>query len=91
MFQQEIAAIEPQEVRTDAMQITTSWMEEGQQMEALKLVQRQLQRRFGTLNPEVRERLTELSTERLEDLGEALLDFQSKEDLTHWLDNTQPQ
>ncbi len=51
------------------------------------LVLRQLRKRIGNIRPEDESRITNLSVEQLEALGEALLDFASSEDLTAWLDN----
>ena len=59
--------------------------EEGRQMEASALVQRQLRRRFGSLSSEIAERIADLPLERSEDLGEALLDFTAVTDLEAWL------
>ncbi|WP_310488894.1 DUF4351 domain-containing protein, partial [Chamaesiphon sp. VAR_69_metabat_338] len=42
-------------------------------------------RRFGTLSTEVNEVIAKLPLDKLEDLGEALLDFQELADLTSWL------
>lgn len=47
---------------------------------------RQLTRRVGELPQEVQDRVTTLSLEQLENLGEALLDFQGIEDLLSWLE-----
>ena len=59
-------------------------LEEGRQRESLALVQRQLRRRLGDL-PEVwRDRLATLGLSPLEELAEALLDFQSLADLQDW-------
>jgi hypothetical protein len=59
-------------------------LEEGRQRESLALVQRQLRRRLGDL-PEVwRDRLATLGLGPLEELAEALLDFQSLADLQDW-------
>jgi hypothetical protein len=74
------------------MQIVTSWMEEGiqqgleqgKQQEAVALILRQLNRRVGSLTPQLQERIQSLSTSKLEDLGEALLDFNSIADLEAW-------
>ncbi len=55
--------------------------EEGEQ----NLVIRQLQRRVGELPQEVIEEIQALSLERLEALGEALLDFTAMDDLLNWL------
>lgn len=64
------------------MQIVTSWMEQ----EAQKLVLRQLNRRVGTLEPPLEQRVRELPLERLEALGEDLLDFSDMSDLVNWLE-----
>ena len=59
-------------------------LEEGRQRESLALVQRQLRRRLGDL-PEVwQDRLATLGLSPLEELAEALLDFQSLADLQDW-------
>ena len=47
---------------------------------------RQLNRRFGGVVPEVEARIRSLSTEQLENLGEALLDFSNASDLSAWLE-----
>ena len=52
----------------------------------LAIVYRQLSRRIGTVPPELQERFLELSVSQLEDLGEALLDFQEPNDLIAWLE-----
>ncbi len=57
----------------------------GEHKEALKLVFRLLQRRFGEIPQDVEETIRQLSVERLEDLGLALLDFESQSDLITWL------
>ncbi|BAZ05002.1 DUF4351 domain-containing protein [Calothrix sp. NIES-3974] len=50
-----------------------------------RLIMRQLNRRFGEIDPGLGDRVRELSIEQLENLGEALLDFVSVEDLETWL------
>jgi hypothetical protein len=50
------------------------------------LVQRQLLRRFGDLQEPIGVQIASLTVDQLESLGEALLDFTSIEDLTHWLE-----
>lgn len=49
------------------------------------LILRQLNRRFGTLPAGVSERISQLTIEQLDELGEALLDFTSLSDLDAWL------
>ncbi|HAN45251.1 MAG TPA: hypothetical protein DCQ32_01720 [Cyanobacteria bacterium UBA8156] len=58
---------------------------EGVRLGEVKLLIRQLSRRFGKLSPSQQERITALPLEELERLGEALLDWQSSEDLPDWL------
>ncbi|WP_310416170.1 DUF4351 domain-containing protein [Chamaesiphon sp. OTE_8_metabat_110] len=50
------------------------------------LILRQLNRRIGDVSLQIQEQIKSLPLERLEDLGEALLDFAGMEDLTAWLD-----
>lgn len=67
-----------QEVRQEALQ-------EGRQEGEASLVLRLLVRRVGQLPPELRTEISQLSIAQLEELGEAMLDFASIEDLTDWL------
>ncbi len=46
---------------------------------------RLLKKRIGEIRPEDESRITGLSVEQLEALGEALLDFSSSDDLRMWL------
>jgi predicted transposase/invertase (TIGR01784 family) len=64
-------------------------LQQGLEQEA-RLVMRQLSRRFGVLEPQLQERIRGLSLPGLEELGEALLDFQQVTDLALWLDENQP-
>ncbi len=61
--------------------------QEGKQEGEANLLIRQLNRRFGNLSPELEGRIRTLPVEKLENLGEALFDFQADEDLLTWLDN----
>ncbi len=70
------------------MQLTTSWKEEGilegRQQGQLQLVLRLLARRVGDLPEATIAQIQQLSIAQRESLGDALLDFSSFEDLTHW-------
>lgn len=57
----------------------------GLQKGEANLVLRLLKRRFGELPPHITETIQKLTVEQLEDLGEALLDFESQADLINWL------
>jgi predicted transposase/invertase (TIGR01784 family) len=59
--------------------------EEGKQEATLKLVIRQLTKRFGELSEEIRSRISGLPLPILENLSEALLDFTNLADLQAWL------
>ena len=90
LFVEQLASIE-QRQQEGVMQIVTSWMEQGieqgKKQEAVALILRQLNRRVGMLTPQQQERIQNLSTTELEDLGEALLDFTSARDLEVWFDS----
>jgi predicted transposase YdaD len=60
--------------------------EEGKQ-ETIGVLIRQLKRKIGNFSPELEFKIRSLSLEKLEDLGESLLDFISLNDLISWLEN----
>ena len=62
---------------------------EGKREASLSMVMRQLTRRFGEINPHLQEQIRSLWLEQLEELGEALLDFETATDLAIWLDKRQ--
>ena len=78
---QEIEQEIRQRVRQEALQ-------EGQQQEGATLVLRLLTRRVGRLAPEMRSQIQQLPVAQLEELGEALLDFSSVQNLIDWLQNS---
>ena len=59
--------------------------QEGRQEGELAIVVRQLTRRLGTLEPSLQSQLQQLSSNQLELLAEALLDFATTADLVTWL------
>ena len=61
--------------------------EQGVQQGQASLVLRQLKHRIGEIELKDETRITGLSVEQLEALGEALLDFSSRDDLLAWLAN----
>ncbi len=62
-------------------------IEQGRKQEASLMILRLLKRRIGEIEPSLSTRITGLSVEQLEALGEALLDFSSRDDLMAWLAN----
>ena len=76
-----------QEVREEVREeLQQEVRQEVRQEEALELVMRQLVRRIGAVNPQLQERIHQLSIVQLENLAEALLDFSTEVDLATWLD-----
>ena len=61
-------------------------IEQGRQEEGVSLVVRLLNRRLGGVAVSLEEQIRQLSVEQLENLGEALLDFENEADLSHWLE-----
>jgi Domain of unknown function (DUF4351)/Putative transposase, YhgA-like len=72
------------------MEIVTSWMqkgiEQGIEQGEQKIVKRQLKRRFNNITPAIESRINGLSSEQIENLADAIFDFQSLEDIINWLD-----
>jgi hypothetical protein len=90
-FQEKITEFNTQE-KEEVMEITTSWMRQGLEQgreqgskREKELIIRQLSRKLGEINPELTAQIMNLEIEIAEALGEALLDFTSREDLQTWL------
>jgi predicted transposase/invertase (TIGR01784 family) len=73
-------------MRLEESRVYREAKEEGRQQEAANLVLRQLSRRCGELSQELRVRISNLPLSVLEDLSEALLDFNSLDDFLAWLE-----
>jgi Domain of unknown function (DUF4351) len=84
-FQVEVDTIKLPQEREKIMEITTSWMEQGQESATRSLVVKQLTRKLGNLSPELLARVNGLNLERVEVLAEDLLDFKHVGDLERWL------
>jgi hypothetical protein len=54
----------------------------------VKLILRQLDRKLGSIPVEVKDKISTLALSQIEDLGMALLDLGSIEDLKTWLTNS---
>ncbi len=59
--------------------------QEGKQEGETQLLLRQLSKRFGQMGNLRIQAINQLSLEQLEDLGEALLDFNNVTELDNWL------
>jgi predicted transposase YdaD len=68
-------------------EIRDEYLQEGRKEGEISLVMRQIRRKFGQLDQEITTKITNLTLEQLERLGEELLDFQTIDDLKHWLAN----
>jgi predicted transposase YdaD len=58
--------------------------DEGREEEARSLILRLLRKKLGDLTPAMGDRVSALSFAQIEQLGEALLDFSSVQDLDAW-------
>ncbi len=62
-------------------------LEDGRQEEASQLILKLLQRKIGSLSPQIQQQVETITLKKLEALGEALLDFNSLDNLIDWLNN----
>lgn len=87
-YEREMATLQPEEKQMASVLIS-SWerkgINQGINQGKEELVVRMLRRRFGDVPAPLAERLKNLSSEQLDDLGEALLDFTAPSDLEQWL------
>jgi hypothetical protein len=100
-LRQEIAKVESKEMRDRVMQLTNPWIEagkregfqqgqnegrsQGRHEGEAELVLKLLARRLGALTATQEKSIRKLPLEKIEELGEALLDFRSRTDLVRWL------
>ena len=75
-----------QEIQQESLQ---QGLQQGRQEEGIKLLLRLISRRFGALPPDRCVQISALSIDRLEELGEALLEFTTIDDLYAWLDRAE--
>jgi len=90
-FKKEVSTFSNPE-QESVMQITTSWMEQGIEQgieqgltREKELVLRQLKRKLGQITPELEIEIKALDIDKVELLGEDLLDFSTVDDLKGWL------
>ncbi len=72
-----------QEIRAEAR---AEGRAEGKQEGEVSLVLRLIRKRIGQVSLDLEKRIQGLSVEQLENLGEAVLDFETQADLLSWLD-----
>lgn len=68
----------------DQRGLTLKGIEQGIQSGQADIIIRQLIRRLGTIDPEIKNRIRQLPTVQLENLAEAVLDFTNVSDLMTW-------
>jgi len=85
VFQEELSKLEEVEKMTYVTSIERKGIEKGKQEEAATLILRLLKRRVGEIGAEVEQQVSAMPLEKLEELGEALLDFTGASDLQNWL------
>jgi predicted transposase YdaD len=61
--------------------------QKGLQKGEVAVILRQITRRLGAIEPDIEEQIRTLSITQLEELAEALLDFNSQSDLVNYLGN----
>ena len=84
--QEELKELQKQELWIQDQQIAIEIAREQVTKTAqLSLILRQLVRRLGTIQPETENYIRQLSVQELENLGEAVVDFNHPSDLTVWL------
>ena len=62
-------------------------LQKGRQGEGRSFILRQLTHKFGEVSSDLGAQIEQLSLAQLEELGEALLDFSTLQELNSWLDN----
>ncbi len=97
-YEREFAKLTPAEKEAN-MELMNPWVrkgweegkEEGIQEGKEEIIAHLIHRRFGSVSSGITERLNHLSSEQLNDLGEALFEFKTSVDLETWLSrhNTQ--
>ena len=79
-FEAELNMLEPREA-SKVIELTTSWHERGRAEGQIELMLRQARKRFGQVPMELEKEIRALPKEKIEALGEALLDIGSLEEL----------
>ncbi|MCW3100183.1 MAG: hypothetical protein JWL77_5801 [Chthonomonadaceae bacterium] len=87
-YEREFAKLAPEEQEA-RMELVSSWerkgIEQGLHEGQERIIARQIKKRFGIVSLGVTERLDTLSTDELDELGDAIFDFTSVVDLEAWL------
>ncbi|WP_227873395.1 DUF4351 domain-containing protein [Aphanothece sacrum] len=85
-FQRELKTFQ-QEEQEEVMEIVTSWMTQGIEREKALII-RLIKRKLGHIYRDIEVKIRELNIDKIEELGEALFDFSTLQDLENWLNTT---
>ena len=83
-FEVELQKILPEE-KESVVEIMTSWKKEGVELGERKLLLHLLRTKVGEIDSLTVQQIERLSTDRIESLGEAMMDFTSRNELDAWL------
>jgi hypothetical protein len=84
-LQKELAIVKSRMMREKVMHLTNPFIDLGFHEGEVELVLRLLNRRFGALSDSQKKSIRQLDLAKIEALGESLLEFKSRADLTRWL------
>ena len=88
-LEEEVSKVMPRDAREAVMNLTNPFIELGKQRGIVEgqagLVLKLINRRLGAPSPAHEKTIRKLSAEKIEALGEALLDFTAPADLARWL------
>lgn len=82
----ELAIVDSEKVREKAMKLPNPYIDMGRHEGEVTIVLRMLNRRVGTLSVTQRRLIEKLEDRQIRALADSLLDFQSRADLTRWLE-----
>ena len=87
LYQEEKARVREERYQIGKAEGIREGKAKGKAEEGINLILRQLTRKLGNLSPELTNQIRQLKLEKLENLGEMLLDFNNLDDLVQWLRN----
>lgn len=88
IFQERLAEERQKGAEEALQQGLQQGIQQGIELEITRII-RQIKRKVGDISQELETSIRSLNLEKIESLGEDLLDFNSHEDLLNWLDNNQ--
>jgi hypothetical protein len=83
-YEREVARTSPEE-QEETMPLISSIARKGMHEGQERVLQILIERRFGAVEPTIIARLNNLTTDQLDELSAAILDFTSSEELESWI------